>query len=76
MYWPPFTSMLSPVIQPAPGEAKKRTAAATSAAFAGATLLVADLRDVIRSKRVANRPRDRAALPVLEATLREKARRG
>jgi len=51
-------------------------ARATPAAFAGATLLVADLRDIIRSKRAANRPRDRAALPVLEATLREKARRG
>src|SRR5436309_2235290 len=30
MYWPPFTSMHSPVIHPAPGDAKKRTAAATS----------------------------------------------
>lgn len=38
-------------------------------------LLVADLGDVIRSKRAANRPRDRAILPVLEATLREKARK-
>ncbi|MGH7318475.1 MAG: hypothetical protein ACRELA_02445 [Candidatus Rokuibacteriota bacterium] len=37
-----------------------------------ATLLVADLRDIVRSKRAANRPRDRAVLPVLEATLREK----
>jgi hypothetical protein len=38
-------------------------------------LLVADLADVIRSKRATNRPRDRAVLPVLEATLREKRRR-
>ena len=30
MYWPPLTSMHSPVIQPAPGEAKNSTAAATS----------------------------------------------
>jgi hypothetical protein len=37
-----------------------------------AHLLVAALEDVIRSKRAANRPRDRAALAVLEATLREK----
>jgi hypothetical protein len=29
---------------------------------------------VIRSKRAANRPRDRAVLPVLEETLREKAK--
>jgi len=47
-------------------------ARATAASFAGTTLLVADLRDVIRSKRAANRARDRAVLPVLEATLREK----
>ncbi|MBI4012437.1 MAG: hypothetical protein HY359_09030 [Candidatus Rokubacteria bacterium] len=50
-------------------------ARATPAAFAGAALLVADLRDIIRSKRAANRARDRAVLPLLEATLREKARR-
>jgi hypothetical protein len=40
-----------------------------------AVVLVADLRDVLRSKRAANRPRDRAVIPVLEATLGEKARR-
>jgi hypothetical protein len=39
----------------------------------GATLMVADLHDVVRSKRAAGRPRDRAVLDVLEATLREKA---
>jgi hypothetical protein len=38
----------------------------------GTDLLVADLEDVIRSKRAANRPRDRAALEVLLATLRER----
>jgi hypothetical protein len=49
-------------------------ARATPARIGGAALLVADLRDVIRSKRATNRARDRAILPVLEATLREKAR--
>jgi hypothetical protein len=49
-------------------------ARAGSARLGDATLLVADLRDIVRSKRAANRPRDRAALAVLEATLREKAR--
>jgi hypothetical protein len=47
-------------------------ARATVASFGGAKLLVANLRDVIRSKRAANRARDRAVLPLLEATLREK----
>ncbi|MDX2171280.1 MAG: hypothetical protein SF182_29695 [Deltaproteobacteria bacterium] len=37
----------------------------------GATLLVASLDDVIRSKRAADRPRDRAVLPILEATRAE-----
>jgi hypothetical protein len=35
-------------------------------------LVVADLRDVIMSKRAANRPKDVAALPVLEETLMHK----
>ena len=35
-------------------------------------LVVADLRDVIASKRAANRPKDVAALPVLEETLVQK----
>jgi hypothetical protein len=48
-------------------------ARAVTVTLGGAPLLVADLRDVIRSKRAANRARDRAVLPVLEATLREKA---
>jgi len=38
----------------------------------GATLLVACLDDIIRSKRTAGRPRDLAVLPVLEATRAEK----
>jgi predicted nucleotidyltransferase len=37
----------------------------------GAELLVASLDDVIRSKRAAGRPRDRAVLPILEATRAE-----
>lgn len=48
---------------------------AVTVTLGGADLRVADLRDVIRSKRAANRPRGRAVLPVLEATLRERARR-
>jgi hypothetical protein len=47
----------------------------TMAAFGGASLMVADLRDIIRSKRAANRPRDRAILDVLEATLREQGKK-
>jgi hypothetical protein len=35
-------------------------------------LWVANLRDIIASKRAAARPRDRAVLEILEATLREK----
>jgi hypothetical protein len=49
-------------------------ARATPARLGDAALLVADLRDIIRSKRATNRARDRAILPVLEATLREKTR--
>jgi hypothetical protein len=37
--------------------------------FGRASLLVADLRDVIRSKKIAGREKDRAVLPVLEKTL-------
>jgi hypothetical protein len=37
------------------------------------TLTVASLEDVIRSKRAADRPKDRAQLPILEATLKVKA---
>lgn len=37
--------------------------------FGTAALHVASLEDIIHSKRVANRPRDRAVLPTLEKTL-------
>jgi len=43
-------------------------------AFDNARLLVADLADVIRSKKAAGRPRDMAALPILEKTLDEETR--
>ncbi|MCC6806021.1 MAG: hypothetical protein IT381_01245 [Deltaproteobacteria bacterium] len=42
---------------------------ATTVAFGVSSLQVASLEDIIRSKKAAGRPRDRAALPVLEATL-------
>jgi len=41
--------------------------------FGGRRLWVADLADIIASKRAAGRPRDKAVLEVLEATLREKS---
>jgi len=44
---------------------------ATRLELNGATLLVASLDDIIRSKRAAGRPRDKAVLPVLEATRAE-----
>jgi predicted nucleotidyltransferase len=37
----------------------------------GATILVASLEDIIRSKRAARRPRDLAVLPILEKALEE-----
>jgi len=40
--------------------------------FGGHSLLVAGLADIVRSKRAANRPRDRAVLEILEKTLHEK----
>jgi len=40
--------------------------------FDGDVLLVADLADVVASKRAAGRPRDRAVLEVLERALKEK----
>lgn len=40
--------------------------------FGGNAMLVADLRDVIKSKRAAGRQQDLAVLPVLEQTLNEK----
>jgi len=45
---------------------------ATRMEFGGAPLLVAALADIIKSKRAAGRPRDRAVLGILEAS-REKA---
>jgi predicted nucleotidyltransferase len=42
--------------------------------FSGHTLLVADLADIIRSKRAAGRPRDMAILDILVKTQDEKAR--
>ncbi len=39
--------------------------------FSGHVLLVATLADIIRSKRAANRPRDRAVLDILEKALDE-----
>ena len=46
-------------------------ARATRLDLDGASLLVASLDDIIRSKRAAGRPRDVAVLPVLEATRAE-----
>lgn len=40
--------------------------------FAGHKLLVADLADVVKSKRAAGRPRDLAVLDILEKSLNEK----
>jgi hypothetical protein len=45
---------------------------ATEARFGRYTIRVAALEDIIRSKRAANRAQDRAVLPVLRRTLREK----
>jgi hypothetical protein len=46
----------------------------TAVTIEGAQLRVAALDDIIKSKRAAARPRDRAVLPVLEATLHEAKR--
>jgi hypothetical protein len=51
-------------------------ARAVATRIGDAPLAVAALTDIVRSKKAANRPRDRAVLPVLEATLREQARQG
>jgi hypothetical protein len=42
--------------------------------FGSAELLVASLSDIIRSKKAANRPQDRALLPILKRTLDEQAK--
>jgi hypothetical protein len=47
-------------------------ARASVARFGGHDLRVAALEDIIRSKVAAGRPQDRAVLPVLRQTLREK----
>jgi hypothetical protein len=47
---------------------------ASTLTLRGGTLLVASLEDIIKSKRAANRPKDRAVLDVLEATLDEKTK--
>lgn len=41
--------------------------------FGGHAVLVASLPDIIRSKVAANRPQDRAVIPLLRKTLREKS---
>jgi predicted nucleotidyltransferase len=46
-------------------------ARASRVEFKGGEMLVADLRDVIRSKEAADRPQDRAVLPLLRRTLDE-----
>jgi predicted nucleotidyltransferase len=47
---------------------------ATEMTLGSARLRVASLEDILKSKRAANRPKDRAVIPVLEKTLREKNR--
>jgi hypothetical protein len=49
-------------------------AGARAVDFSGHKLLVADLADIIRSKRAAGRPRDKAVLDILERALDEKTR--
>jgi hypothetical protein len=41
--------------------------------FGGHTLWVADLEDILRSKRAAGRPRDKAVLDILEKALNERS---
>jgi hypothetical protein len=43
----------------------------TAIEVGGCLVRVASLEDVIRGKRTANRPKDRAVLPILEEVLRE-----
>lgn len=47
---------------------------ATLTTLGGSDIRVATLTDVIKSKQAANRPQDRAVLPVLRRTLRETLR--
>jgi hypothetical protein len=46
-------------------------ARATAIAFGQHTLLIATLADIIKSKRAAGRPRDKAVLDILETTLEQ-----
>lgn len=50
---------------------EKLRAAASRITFGGASVLVAALPDIIRSKRSAGRPQDLAVLPLLERVQRE-----
>ena len=45
---------------------------AVKVSFGGHSLRVADLRDIIRSKKALGRPKDRAVLEILEKTLDER----
>lgn len=47
---------------------------ATTIELRGHPLRVASLEDVVRSKKAANRPKDRAVLPILEAVIDAKKR--
>jgi hypothetical protein len=47
---------------------------ATAINFEGSLLLVADLADIIRSKRALGRPKDRAVLEILEKTRNEEGK--
>lgn len=52
------------------GDYDAMTASAIKLPMFGCPILVMDLDDVIKSKRAAGRPKDRAVLPVLEETAR------
>lgn len=52
------------------GDYEAMTASAVSIAMFGCPVLVMDLTDIIKSKKAAGRPKDKAVLPVLEETLR------
>lgn len=47
---------------------------ASKVSFGQFSILVADLADIVRSKEAAGRAQDKAVLPVLKRTLREKAK--
>lgn len=52
-----------------------RRARASRVDFRSAELLVADLRDIIRSKEAADRPQDWAVLPLIRRTLATQKKR-